>query len=334
MRLSASAGCCALLCLQSLAHAQPSGERPPIIDMHLHALPLTGWWSPPPIPGCQGVAHFPGRDPRDSTSALATCRFATSPGAKSDEDLMRRTLAIMKRYNVIGVTSGPIELVRRWYSAAPDRIIPSAIDVSPDSIRAWAATGTIRALGELGFQYAGLAPSDSIPEAYFALAEELDLPIGVHMGLGPPGAAVYGSPKYRASLGNPLLLEDVLRRHPRLRLYVMHAGWPMLDEMIALLYTYPQVYVDIGVLWWLPRREFELYLQRLVNAGFSKRVMFGSDNMIWPEGLEAAIRAVDAVGFLTPVQKRDIFYNNAARFLRLHEHSTTTNASPRPNEEL
>jgi predicted TIM-barrel fold metal-dependent hydrolase len=30
-----------------------------------------------------------------------------------------------------------------------------------------------------------------------------------------------------------------------MRLYVMHAGMPMTDEMIALLYSHPQVFVDI-----------------------------------------------------------------------------------------
>ena len=322
MSLAAKVFLGALFLVPLSVDAQRAPRRPPIIDMHLHAGSLAEWGAPPPVPGCQGVDVFPGRDWRDSTAALDTCRFAKSPGARSDEDNMRRTLALMERYNVIGVTSGPMNIVRRWYAAAPERVIPSAGHEPLDSIRAWAATNGIRALGELGFQYAGLAPSDSAAAAYFAVAEELDLPIGVHMGLGPPGAAVYGSPHYRARLGNPLLLEEVLRRHPKIRLYVMHAGWPMIDEMIALLYTYPQVYVDIGVLWWLPRREFESYLRRLVEAGFSKRVMFGSDQMIWPEGLEAAIRAVEAVDFLTAAQKRDIFYNNAARFLRLHEEAS------------
>ncbi|MGH7604551.1 MAG: amidohydrolase family protein [Gemmatimonadaceae bacterium] len=187
-----------------------------------------------------------------------------------------------------------------------------------DSIRAWAANGTIQVLGELMFQYAGLGPADSIPEAYYALAEKLDLPVGVHVGPGPPGAPYVGSPRYRASLSNPLLLEETLVRHPKLRLYVMHAGWPFIDPMIALLYAHPQVYVDVGVISWvLPRKEFHRYLERLVEAGFEKRVMFGSDEMLWPEGLRIAIEAVQTADFLTPSQKRDIFYNNAARFLRL-----------------
>jgi predicted TIM-barrel fold metal-dependent hydrolase len=45
--------------------------------------------------------------------------------------------------------------------------------------------------------------------------------------------------------------------------------------------------------------------------------MFGSDQMVWPEAIGMAIDAVESAEFLTEAQKRDIFYNNAARFLRL-----------------
>jgi len=120
------------------------------------------------------------------------------------------------------------------------------------------------------------------------------------------------------TLSNPLLLEEVLIRHPNLRLYVMHAGWPMLDDMLGLLHAHPQVYVDISVInWALPREEFHTYLKRLVQAGFAERVMFGSDHMYWPQAITKAIEAIESAPFLTPMQKRDIFYNNAARFLRL-----------------
>ena len=117
---------------------------------------------------------------------------------------------------------------------------------------------------------------------------------------------------------NPLLLEDVLIRHPDLRLYVMHAGWPFLDELLGLLYAHPQVYIDIGVInWALPRTEFHTYLRRIVEAGFTERVMFGSDQMVWPDALPIAVEAVESAEFLLEAQKQDIFCNNAARFLRL-----------------
>ncbi len=110
--------------------------------------------------------------------------------------------------------------------------------------------------------------------------------MGIHMGLGPPGVANQGSPNYRMMLSNALLLEDVLVKYPKLRLYVMHAGWPLLDEMVGLLYAFPQVYIDIAVInWGLPKEEFYRYFQRLVDAGFSKRIMFGSDQMVWPDAI-------------------------------------------------
>jgi hypothetical protein len=45
--------------------------------------------------------------------------------------------------------------------------------------------------------------------------------------------------------------------------------------------------------------------------------MFGTDQGVWPKLIERCIDAVDAAPFLTKRQKRDILYNNAARFLRL-----------------
>jgi hypothetical protein len=48
-----------------------------------------------------------------------------------------------------------------------------------------------------------------------------------------------------------------------------------------------------------------------------KRVMFGSDQMQWPETIELAINRIEQAPFLTDEQKRDILYNNAKRFLRL-----------------
>lgn len=96
------------------------------------------------------------------------------------------------------------------------------------------------------------------------------------------------------------------------------AVWPLLDDMIALLYYYPQVYVDTGSIDWLfPRKEFHAYLRRLVEAGYGKRIMFGSDNMAWPESIRLPVESIESVDCLTPEQKRDIFNNNAVRFFRL-----------------
>ena len=100
----------------------------------------------------------------------------------------------------------------------------------------------------------------------------------------------------------------------------MHAAWPMIDELLALLWTHPQVYVDVsGIATDLSNRAFHSYLQQIVDAGFCSRVLYGSDQMIWPELINKSIEAIEAAPFLSEKQKRDIFYNNAARFLKLSQ---------------
>jgi uncharacterized protein len=39
--------------------------------------------------------------------------------------------------------------------------------------------------------------------------------------------------------------------------------------------------------------------------------------MIWPEAIDVVIDRIQSASFLTDDQRRDILYNNAARFLRL-----------------
>lgn len=100
----------------------------------------------------------------------------------------------------------------------------------------------------------------------------------------------------------------------------MHAGWPYLDDIIALLYAHPQVYVDVAVInWFIPKAEFHAYLKRIVEAGFADRVMYGSDQMIWPQSIKTSVENIKTADFLTEQQKEDIFYNNAARFFQLDQ---------------
>ena len=84
------------------------------------------------------------------------------------------------------------------------------------------------------------------------------------------------------------------------------------------MWAYPQVHIDIAVInWTLSRPTFHAYLKRFVDAGFTDRIMFGSDQMEWPEAIERAVAAVDSADFLSLEQKRAIFHDNALRFFRL-----------------
>ena len=126
---------------------------------------------------------------------------------------MQATFSEMKKYNIVkSVVSNDYQAVLRWKAASPEHIIasygfndPSSLDL--EFLRREHAAGRLMALGEIGAQYGGIAPNGPRMEPCFALAEELDIPVGIHIGLSKPGIAYDDSPKYRAALSNPLLLE-------------------------------------------------------------------------------------------------------------------------------
>lgn len=328
-RTSTMAATFLLLAATMRSTAQPL--PPPIIDMHLHsdAADVNG---APPIGVCAPPAELPTWDPRESWPVAFT-RWLKNPecadpiwGPKTDAEVMQQTIEVLRRRNIVAVTSGPEAHLDRWMKAEPDRIVPAlGFDFgtkpvpSPEQVRRWFREKRYRAFAEVGIQYQGVSPSDARFEPYLAVAEKMDVPVGIHIGTGPPGAPYLPfAPRYRARLHSPLVLEEALARHPRLRVWIMHAGWPMLDDLLAVLWAHPQVHVDVGIISWvLPRKEFHRYLQRIVEAGFAKRVMFGSDQMNWPGVIEPAIEAIESAPFLTEKQKREILFENAARFLRL-----------------
>ena len=303
--------------------------------MHLHSIGINSN-GPAPVNVGAPFRNFGSHDPakpygpdfmRILKSDSLFENTITSPA--TDDDLMNESIFILKKRNIYAVTSGEVIRVRKWKLAEPKRIIPAVMfflsdtssqKLSVDSLRTLFQSKEFKVFGEIMLQYEGYSVSDPVFEPFLKMAEELDMPVSIHIGLGPPGVGLLPPGSFKASLCSALNLEGALKRHPKLRVYVMHAGWPMLDDMLALLYVYPQVYVDISVIdYQLPRKEFYRYLQRLVEAGFGKRIMFGSDQMVWPKAIEFAIENIEAATFLSQEQKRDIFFNNAARFLRLSE---------------
>ncbi len=247
---------------------------------------------------------------------------------KPRAELIREALAAMRKYNVVyAVTSGPDpKVVAEWRAAEPDRFIP-ALQITNarldkgylGMLRRLAGSREMRVLGEIALQYEGFAPDHPAYDVYFELAESLKLPMALHLGPGPEQVFSV-RPRYRVRLGDPLALEEVLRRHPRLKLQVMHAGWPFIDNMIAILNTYPQVYVGVGFLdWSLPKAEFDHTLKRLVDAGFDKRILYGSDPHpgAITRIIAMSIERIASAPYLSEAQKADILYNNAARFFDL-----------------
>lgn len=316
----------AALSLAATCAAQTERYTGPIIDVHLHTSNADSLKqirrglsrssaATPPLPSDRGAAAQDAR----VASALGIVRLADLPELDAEEH-MNATLREMNRFNIRrGMLSGNYQRALAWAQTAPGRFLLGDAPLRLDVLKDARATGRLDCLGEWGPQYRGLGPTDPILEPFWAWAEAEDLPVAYHMHPGPPGAPLIGL-KIKPGDGRPLLLDEVLRRHPKLRLYVMHAGWPFIDEMIAMMWAFPQLHVDVAVInWSLARSDFHSYLKRFVDLGFVDRVMFGSDQMEWPEVIAHAVDAVNSAAFLTLAQKRAIFHDNAVRFFRLDE---------------
>ncbi len=314
-----------------LAPSASAQERLPIVDMHLHAHAADSQ-GPPPLGMCAPVAEFPAWDPATPFAEVFFGMFKQPPcddpvwSPETDDEVMNQTIDVMQRRNIVGVLSGTPERVATWMAAAPGRFYPGLgfhlgrEEYSVETIASLHEEGKLAVFAEIKNQYSGIAPDDERMDPYWALAEELDIPVGIHIGTGPPGVIYLGAEGYRARMHSALTIEEVLVRYPRLRVYIMHAGFPLLDDLLTVMYTHPHVYVEVGIIVYSqPRAVFYRFLQGITDAGFGNRVMFGSDQMVWPGVIERSIATIEEAPFLDDAQKRDILYNNAARFLRFSE---------------
>lgn len=287
-----------------------AAAQPPIIDVHMHAYPMAA------------------KLPFAVVNPITGVKSPILTGA----DHMAACIAQMKKYNVVrGIVSGGdgdrLQAAIDWRDRDPDRFVAGAgirgSDDTPlpplDVLRRAFASGKIKVLGEVTAQYAGLSISDPRYDPYLALAEEFDVPVAIHLGTMPAGTTFDPCCRTaRAAFGHPETVENALNKHPKLRVNLMHSGWPYIEEAQAMMMLYDNVNIDTGALsWLLPRPAFHDYLRRMVDADFGKRVMFGSDHMYWPDGIGLAVEHVEAATFLTTEQKRDIFYNNAVKFYKL-----------------
>lgn len=278
-----------------------------IIDMHIHSYTDSDFGEREPAQDYYGVK-----------------------GAANSETHRLETLAFFDKYNIVkAAVSGNPESVENWAANDPKgRVIrgilmfnPDDYGMTPGKLEQMIKEQKVEIFGEIAPYYGGTTLSDSLWQPYLRICEQYDIPVAVHTGGGDPGGTYSWSPKARLKLGDPYLIEDVLVKYPKLRIYIMHAGgedWP--EHALRLMAYYPQLYTDIAVMLWVEpntQRYIKEFLKNTKEAGYLDRVLFGSDPMTWPYAIEKSITFLNSMTFLTEKDKEDILFNNAVRFLRL-----------------
>jgi len=168
-------------------------------------------------------------------------------------------------------------------------------------------------------QVGGYDPTDPLMEPVWGQLAEARVPVVVHCGSGPvPGPYTGVGP-----------IGAVLRRHPRLRLVVAHAGMPEYLAHAQLADRYPEVHLDTTMVG-TPFIEALMPMpadlpRRLADLG--DRVVLGSDfpNIPYPYATQLdALAGLDlGDGWL-----RGVLWSNGVRLLGLDPGPAGTVGSP------
>lgn len=292
----------ALLLAGCIHTARETGSSQPIIDMHRH----TPW---PGDSDAEGFALI--RKETQAHNVVAAALFITG---REDPAIYRSSTS--RRFLLSPMFPCPaLTVARKWCFSESDGLMPDMAWLDQQL-----AGGALGGIGELVFSYAAVHPNGTAMAPFWELAAKHDVPAFVHIGRGPeagqgPRRHMGCCPNYTADYGNPALLRPVLVKHPTLRLVLQHAGFDYIDETISLMREFPSVYAEMSVLNSIgPRALHDASLRRFVEAGLADRILLGSDDQPYAPIVER----IEGALFLTPAQRRGIYYDNAARFLRLN----------------
>lgn len=178
----------------------------------------------------------------------------------------------------------------------------------------------IQVWGEFMPMFNGMTLADEGFAPYLKICEREGIPVALHTGRGPSNIQDR-YPRFRLALGDPIHVEPVLIKYPKLKVYLMHAGIPFYENTLAMMDTYPRLYAGLGWALYSYRKITQNqtvdFLRKVKEYGMVDRVMFGSDCMYWPDELENSIKKLDSFEFLDEQDKRKIFFENAVEFFEL-----------------
>jgi predicted TIM-barrel fold metal-dependent hydrolase len=206
----------------------------------------------------------------------------------------------------------PYELVRDAVRLHPDRFYGLAgLDPTEgmDGVRALE-----RAVREDGFigahfypHWFELAPDHARWYPFYAKCCELDIPVQLQVGQ----SMIYDPSLRLRSVGRPIALDAVACDFPELKLIGIHVGIPWTEEMIAMAWKHPNVYIGCDAhspAYW--PESFRHY----INSYGQDKVIFGTDFPILR--FERTRQEIESLG-LKPGPLRKLLRDNANRLYKL-----------------
>jgi predicted TIM-barrel fold metal-dependent hydrolase len=142
---------------------------------------------------------------------------------------------------------------------------------------------------------------------FYAKCVELDIPVQLQVGQ----SLVYDRRAPKRSVGRPIALDAVACDFPELKIVGIHVGIPWTDEMIAMAWKHPNIYIGSDA--HSPKYWPDSFTRYIDSYGQDK-VLFGTDFPVLQ--FERTRDEVEALGF-RPVPKRKFLRDNALKLYKL-----------------
>jgi predicted TIM-barrel fold metal-dependent hydrolase len=187
-----------------------------------------------------------------------------------------------------------------------------------DPLKKKKASNEIRRSYDLGLRGIAIRPfMFQIPPSHkkmypiYSICEELDIPVWFHISIN------YSTNTMEVE--RPIYLDIVAQDFPDLKIIAGHGGWPWVNELVAVAWRNPNIYIDIAS--YLPK-----YLgmkgtgwESLIHYGNSvlqDRILFGSTWLFMGMSIKQLADEVLKLPLKEEVKEKWI-YKNAARLLGL-----------------
>lgn len=112
----------------------------------------------------------------------------------------------------------------------------------------------------------GIPLDDRLYYPFYAKCCELNIPVFMQVG--------HSAESMPSKFGQPILLDDIALDFPELTIIGAHTGWPWIEEMIAIAWKHPNVYIGIDA--HMPKYLDPALVQFLKTRGRGK-VMWGTN---------------------------------------------------------
>jgi len=248
----------------------------------------------------------------------------TLQGLSHEEMLRRMDAAGIERSFLIAAKNGPRQHKASYH--IPYEMVAEAVNRYPDRFYGLAGLDPTegmegvrqleKGVKEYGFigahfypHWFELAPDHARWYPFYAKCVELDVPVQLQVG-----QSMLYDPNHRLrSVGRPIALDAVACDFPELKIIGIHVGIPWTDEMIAMAWKHPNVYIGCDA---HSPRYWPASFVNYVNTFGQDKVIFGTDFPVLDfERTRVEIEALD----LRPVPKRKLLRDNVLRIYGLEQ---------------